>query len=175
MDNASRVTKQALHYRVAINEGIGLLITLAVTAVISILLYFLKFKAAVGIDILSFFIIFILQFISLYFISFMQYKNLKYTIGQNAISFQRGSFGIEIETIPFEKIKNSTFDQSFIQRFFSVGDITIEQDNEKYIWEDIDSQTATLISNTVSAKGDVQPITVATATAVVTPLPSTQP
>jgi uncharacterized membrane protein YdbT with pleckstrin-like domain len=97
----------------------------------------------------------------------MQYKNLKYSIGQNAISFQRGTFGVDRETIPFEKIKNSTFDQSFIQRLFSVGDITIDQDDEQYVWDSIDSVTATAISKAVSAKGDVQPITVTTANAVV--------
>jgi uncharacterized membrane protein YdbT with pleckstrin-like domain len=97
----------------------------------------------------------------------MQYKNLKYMIEQNSITFQRGAFGVERETIPFEKVKNATFDQTFVQRLFSVGDITIDQDDEKYIWENVDSQTATLISNAVSAKGDVQPITVSTANAIV--------
>jgi membrane protein YdbS with pleckstrin-like domain len=174
MDNASSVSKKALHYRVAIFESIGVIITLAFTAIVAVVLYFLKFKAAVLVDSLTFVILFVLQVITLYFMAFMQYKNLKYSIGQNAISFQRGSFGIERETIPFEKIKNSTFDQSFIQRLFSVGDITIEQESEKYTWENIDSQTATLISNTVSTKGDVQPITVATATAAITPPPPAQ-
>lgn len=167
MENETGVSKQALHYRLIINEIIGIIITFALTAFVAIILYFIKVKLAIYIDLLLFLCIFALQFITLYFLSLMQYKNLKYAIGQNSVSFTRGAFGIERETIPFEKIKNATFDQTVIQRLFSVGDITIDQDDEKYIWENIDSQTATLISNTVSAKGDVQPITVATANAIV--------
>jgi len=175
MENTTPVGKEALKYRIAINEGMGVIITLAATALVAIALYFIKLKDAVLIDLGVFFCVFLLQLIVLYLISLLEYKNLRYNIGQNAISFQRGSFGVERETIPFEKVKNSTFDQTFIQRFFSVGDITIDQDDEKYIWEDIDSHTATLISNAVSAKGDVQPITVSTAVAAVATPPSPTP
>jgi uncharacterized membrane protein YdbT with pleckstrin-like domain len=173
MENTTAVGRQALRYRIVINEGIGIIITLAATALVGIALYIIKLKDAALIDIAVFLCVFVLQLIVLYFISLMQYKNLRYNIGQNAISFQRGVFGVERETIPFEKVKNSTFDQTFIQRFFSVGDITIEQDDEEYIWENIDSNTATLISNAVSAKGDVQPITVSTAVAAVSAPPQT--
>jgi uncharacterized membrane protein YdbT with pleckstrin-like domain len=171
MENATAVGKNALQYRLIMNEVVGFTITIALTVLIGITLYLLKLKGAIFIDTATFIVVFILQFALLYFFSFMQYKNLKYTIGQNAVSFQRGTFTIERETIPFEKIKSSLFDQSFFQRLFSVGDITIEQEDEKYIWEDIDSMTANLISNAVSAKGDVQPITVATANAAVNSQP----
>ena len=174
MENATNVSKKALQYRIAINEGMGIIVTVAATALIAITLYLIKLKNAVLIDIATFIVLFIVQFIILYLLSLLQYKNLKYSIGQNAISFQRGNFSIERETIPFEKMKSSTFDQTLIQRLFSVGDITIEQDEEKYIWDDIDSETANLISNAVSAKGDVQPITVATASAIAAP-PQTPP
>lgn len=169
MENTTSVGEQALKYRIVINEILGVIITVALTAVVAILLYFIKLKDALIIDVSTFFVVFVLQLIALYLLSLLQYKNLKYSIGQNAVSFQRGAFGVERETIPFEKIKNSTFDQTFIQRLFSVGDITIDQEDEKYIWENIDTETATLISNAVSAKGDVQPITVSTANAVVNP------
>jgi uncharacterized membrane protein YdbT with pleckstrin-like domain len=172
MGNELPIGKQALRYRLVINETIGIVITIALTAFVAILLYVIKVKNATVIDSIIFLCVFVVQFVILYLFSLLQYKNLKYAIGQNSISFQRGTFGVERETIPFEKIKNSTFDQSFIQRLFSVGDITIEQDDEKYVWENIDSATASKISNTVSAKGDVQPITVATANAVVN---ATQP
>lgn len=167
MENSTPVSRNALQYRLAMNECMGVLIAFAVTALITVTLYFIKVKDAVFLDILIFLVLLIVQFILLYFVSWMQYKNLRYSIGQNAISFQRGVFGIERETIPFEKIKNSTFDQTFLQRLFSVGDITIDQDEENYTWEDIDSHTATLISDAVSAKGDVQPITVSQASAIV--------
>lgn len=169
MENPTQVGKQALQYRIAINEGMGLLITIALTALVAIALYIIKFANAALIDTITFLCIFVLQLVVLYLFSLVQYKNLTYTIGQNAVSFQRGTFSIERETVPFEKIKSSVFDQTVIQRFFSVGDITIDQEGEKYTWEDIDSNTATLISNAVSIKGDVQPITVTTATAVATP------
>jgi membrane protein YdbS with pleckstrin-like domain len=171
MENSTPVSKNALQYRLTMNECMGVIIALAVTVLIAITFYFIKLKHAVLYDVLAFLVILVLQFVILYFVSLMQYKNLRYTIGQNAISFQRGAFGIERETIPFEKIKNSTFDQTLLQRLFSVGDITIDQEEEKYIWEDIDSHTASLISDAVSAKGDVQPITVAAATAILTPPP----
>jgi len=173
MENTTPVGKEALKYRIAINEGIGVIITFAATALVAIALYVIKLNYAILIDVVVFLCIFLLQLIVLYLISLLEYKNLRYNIGQNAISFQRGTFGVERETIPFEKVKNSTFDQTFIQRFFSVGDITIDQDDEKYIWEDIDSHTATLISDAVSAKGDVQPITISTATAAVSTPPIT--
>ena len=169
MENAKQVGRQALHYRIATNEIVGIISTLALTAIIAIILFLIKLKNGVAIDVVVFMTIIVLLVVIIYFISLMQYKNLKYNLGQNAITFQRGSFSVESETIPFEKIKNSTFDQSLIQRIFSVGDITIDQEDEKYIWEDIDTATATLISNAVSAKGDVQPITVSEANAVINP------
>lgn len=169
MENETTVGKNALQYRIIINEFIGVIISIALTVFVAIVLYFIKLRYALFIDLFLFICILLLQFLILYFFSLMQYKNLKYAIGQNSVSFTRGAFGVERETIPFEKIKNATFDQTVIQRLFSVGDITIDQDDEKYIWENIDSQTAALISNTVSAKGDVQPITVATANTIVNP------
>lgn len=172
MENATNINKKALQYRIAVNEGLGITITFAATALVTITLYLIKFKNAALIDTATFIVILIVQFTILYLLSFLQYKNLKYTIGQNALSFQRGTFSIERETIPFEKVKSSSFDQTFIQRLFSVGDITIEQDGETYVWDDIDSVTANLIANAISAKGDVQPITVAAANAVVSSPPS---
>lgn len=169
MENQTNVGKQALRYRIVINEIVGVIISLALSVIIAILLYFLKVKYGLLIDMAVFVIIFLIQFIVIYVFSQMQYKNLRYVLGQNAITFQRGAFSTESETIPFEKIKNSTFDQSFIQRLFSVGDITIDQDDEKYTWENVDTQTATAISNTVSAKGDVQPITLAAANVITNP------
>jgi uncharacterized membrane protein YdbT with pleckstrin-like domain len=160
MDSATGVGKNALKYRLVIFEIIGLTISLALTAFVAIIIYFIKIKYAVFIDALLFVSVFLIQFVVIYAVSHMQYKNLKYMIEQNSISFQRGVFGVERETIPFEKIKNSTFDQTFIQRMFGVGDITIDQDDESYVWESVDSQTAMFIQNAVSAKGDVQPITV---------------
>lgn len=171
MENSTPVSRNALQYRLAMNESMGVLIAFAVTALVAVTFFFLKFKDAIILDVLIFVILLVIQFVILYFVSLMQYKNLRYSIGQNAISFQRGVFGIERETIPFEKIKNSTFDQTFLQRIFSVGDITIDQDEENYTWEDIDSHTATLISDAVSAKGDVQPITVSQASAIVNATP----
>lgn len=161
MDNATRVGKNALKYRLVTFETMGIVISLAFTAIVAIVIYFLKFKNATLIDAGLFIGVFIIQFIFIYLVSHMEYKNLQYLIEQNSITLQRGAFGVERETIPFEKIKNSTFDQTVIQRMFSVGDITIDQDDEKYIWENVDAETATRISNAVSAKGDVQPITVA--------------
>jgi membrane protein YdbS with pleckstrin-like domain len=133
MENSTPVSKNALQYRLTMNECMGVIIALAVTVLIAITFYFIKLKHAVLYDVLAFLVILVLQFVILYFVSLMQYKNLRYTIGQNAISFQRGAFGIERETIPFEKIKNSTFDQTLLQRLFSVGDITIDQEEEKYM------------------------------------------
>jgi len=167
MDNAPLVGKNALKYRLVIFELLGLTTSLAFTAIVAIILYFIKLRYAVIIDTVLFIGVFVVQFAFIYLVSHMQYKNLKYMIEQNSITFQRGAFGVERETIPFEKVKNATFDQTFIQRLFSVGDITIDQDDEKYIWENVDAQTATLVSNAVSAKGDVQPITVSQASAIV--------
>src|SRR5579862_5616559 len=109
MEKTTPVGKESLQYRIAINEGMGLLITIALTAFVAIVLYFIKFTNAVIIDIITFLCVLVLQLILLYLLSLLQYKNLKYAIGQNAISFQRGTFGVERETIPFEKVKNSTF------------------------------------------------------------------
>lgn len=169
MENSTPVSKNALQYRLVMNEFIGVIIAIAVTILVGITFYFIKLKNAILYDLVTLLVILILQFVILYLVSWMQFRNLRYTIGQNAISFQRGAFGIERETIPFEKIKNSSFDQTILQRLFSVGDITIDQEEEKYTWEDIDSHTATLISDAVSAKGDVQPITVTAANAIVNP------
>lgn len=169
MENEKQVGKEALRYRIVTNEIVGVAVSFGITGLAEILFFIIKVQNAVFYDIIIFTAAFILQFVVIYLLSLMQYKNLKYVIGQNAVSFQSGALSIERETIPFEKVKSSVFDQSLIQRLFSVGDITIDQDEEKYVWEDVDIKTATLISDAVSVKGDVQPITVSEASAVVTP------
>lgn len=168
MENASKAGIKSLQYRLFVNEGMGIMIFIAVTVIVSLVLFFLKNSGISFIVTFALLGLFVLQTIIIYFISLMQYKNLQYTIGQNAVSFQRGTFGVDKETIPFEKIKSSQYDQSFMQRLFSVGDISIEQDGETYTWENIDSKTASLITDSVSAKGDVQPIVVSAPT---TPTP----
>jgi membrane protein YdbS with pleckstrin-like domain len=159
MENASQVGINALRYRLFLYEIVGITISIILTLFLVIFLYFMKNKYALFIDAAFFVGICVVQFVIIYYISLMQYKNLKYFIGENAITFQCGTFGVYREIIPLEKIRNSTFNQSFIQRLFSVGSIMIDQSDEKYIWESIDATTANLISNIISARSDVQPIT----------------
>ena len=160
MQKKTGIRAEALRYRVATKEFAGVLVALAAGAIAYILLHFLKINTSTLYASLIFLGVLLLQFIFVYLISYLEYKNLKYLIEPNSISLQTGTFSIDTETIPFEKIKNSSYTQSLIQRIFSVGDIIIDQDDEKFIWDSIDSNTANLIMEAVSAKSNVQPITI---------------
>lgn len=160
MENKTGVAINALKYRIATKEFVGILVSLAISGISYIPLYFLKIQHSILYTVLIFVGVFLTQFILIFLLSVLEYKNLKYKIEQNSISLQTGTFSIHTETIPFEKIKNSSFDQSLSQRFFSVGDIIIDQDDEKFIWDSIDSKTADLIMESVSTKSNVQPISI---------------
>ena len=63
MENTTPVGKEALKYRIAINEGIGVIITFAATALVAIALYVIKLNYAILIDVVVFLCIFLLQLI----------------------------------------------------------------------------------------------------------------
>lgn len=165
MQNKTGINSNALHYRIFTKGVVGTLVIIAAGVLITIILNVLKLQNALTYSLLAIVGVFILQFLLVFSVSYLEYKNLKYVIEPNSISLQRGTFSIETETIPFEKIKNSSFDQTLVQRFFGVGDIIIDQDDEKFIWASIDMSTANQIMEAVSAKSNVQPITVQMASA----------
>ncbi len=160
MDNTKRVSFQAFKYRLFIKEFVGLFVTILVTILVGVIVYFLKLSNAYVYPLLTFVGLFVLQTLFVIIPTSFEFMNLRYSIEQNSISLKKGVFSVETETIPFQKIKNSSFDQSFIQRLFSVGNIIIDQDDEKFTWEGIDKQTASTIMEAVAAKSNVQPIVV---------------
>ncbi len=95
-----------------------------------------------------------------YLTAYLEYSNLKYLIEDNAILLKQGVFNVDTETIPYQKIRNASFTQNFIQRLYGVGNVIIDQDPETYIWESIDNKTAQTIIEAVSNKSNIQPIAV---------------
>ena len=88
----------------------------------------------------------------------LEANNIGYRIESNALAFRQGIFSVSKITIPFAKITNTSFDQSFFQRLFSVGDVKIDQEDSDYAWKGIDTTTANNILKTVSSKSNIQPI-----------------
>ncbi len=93
--------------------------------------------------------------------AYLEYSNLKYLIETNSLFLKEGVFSVDTETIPFEKIRNASFKQGFLQRLYGVGDVVIDQDPESYTWQGIDQKTAQVIMQAVAEKSNIQPIAVA--------------
>lgn len=160
MDNAKRVSFDSFRYRFFTREAVGLFVTVLAVLLAGITLTFLKIPNAYFYTIMVFLGFFVIQILFILLPTYLEFTNLQYVIEQNSISLKKGVFSVETETIPFQKIKNSSFDQTFVQRLFSVGNIIIDQDDEKFIWESIDKQSASVIMEAVAAKSNIQPIAV---------------
>ncbi len=160
MDKGIHVKSAAFTYRFFFREIVGALFAIAVTGGVGMLLFFLHIEGAVGYSLLLLISVFALQIILIFLISSLEYSNLIYLLEQNSLSLKKGVFSVETETIPFQKIKNASFDQSFAQRLFGVGNILIDQDTEKFIWSSIDKESADVIMEAVADKSNIQPIAV---------------
>jgi membrane protein YdbS with pleckstrin-like domain len=90
--------------------------------------------------------------------AYIEFTNLKYLIEEHALFLKEGVFEVDTETIPFQKIRNAAFYQTFLQRLYKVGDLVIDQDPETYTWSGIDTDTARIIMDAVSDKSNIQPI-----------------
>lgn len=104
-------------------------------------------------------IVFVIQIIWGTLTSLLEYKNLQYSLTSHSVNFHTGVFSLNTLSVPYSKITNANFNQSFFQRFFSVGDVTIDQEDSESTIKAIDQPTARKIMNEISSKSNIQPIT----------------
>lgn len=162
MNTQESVGHQALKYRIVVKESAGIILTILLTFVSGIALTSYNFgNTALFIGII-FLIVFILQFLLIVIPAYLEYYNLRYTISQDSITLQRGVFTVEIKTIPFQKIVNAGFTQTVLQRLFMVGSVTLDQENERFLWESVDAKTAVIVLDLVAQKSNIQPIKITT-------------
>jgi uncharacterized membrane protein YdbT with pleckstrin-like domain len=90
--------------------------------------------------------------------TYLEYIHLGYKLDSNSVNLRKGMFSVSTTSIPFAKITNVTLDQSFIQRLFSVGNITIDQEDSENYWGEVDLETANKILKTIASKSNIQPV-----------------
>lgn len=162
MNTQESVGPQALKYRIVVKESAGIILTILLTIVSGIALTSFNFGNNALFIVVIFLAVFILQFFLIVIPAYLEYYNLRYTVAQDSITMQRGVFTIETKTIPFQKIVNAGITQTVLQRFFMVGTIALDQENERFVWESIDTKTADIVLNLVAQKSNIQPIKITT-------------
>lgn len=88
----------------------------------------------------------------------LEYLHLRYKIADHSASFRMGMFSVDTATVPYSKITNASYYQSFLARFFSVGDINIDQEDSSYSFKGVDRKIADEVLDVVAKKSNIQPI-----------------
>ncbi|MGH7245809.1 MAG: PH domain-containing protein, partial [Candidatus Levyibacteriota bacterium] len=161
MQNTKKISTHAFAYRFFIEEALGFFLFVIITITFGFGMTYVKGLPFIALIPTVLFLLFLVQLVVIFLLAWVAYSNVQYAIVQNSLTLTKGLFSIQTETIPFQKIKNASFQQSLLQRFFSVGNIIIDQETEKFIWESVDTKTATIIMTAVSERSNVQPIAVA--------------
>lgn len=158
MDNYSKVNQQAFTYRFVNKIFVSIIGSLFLSPILGVVIGSVSNSLSTITFAFAFVIVFVLFLLFEGFLISLEAKNLGYKIEDNALLFRQGVFNISKITIPFARITNSSFDQSLFQRMFSVGNITIDQEDSSFVWKGIDGLTADSILKAVSTKSNIQPI-----------------
>lgn len=89
---------------------------------------------------------------------FLEYANSGFMIDENSVSLKQGMFSLERVAVPFPKITNTSFKQSFFQRLFSVGDLEIDQEDATVSLDSIDNKSAEEIMGSIKEKSHIQTV-----------------
>lgn len=100
----------------------------------------------------------ILQIIWTIFTAWLEYNNLGFAFDEKGLQFKEGTFSLHTQTIPYSKISNASFTQSFFQRMFNVGNVVIDQEDSQSIFDHLDRTSAESILQAVSEHSNVQPV-----------------
>lgn len=160
MNNFSHVGKGALSYRLLPRILGAIFFTFIVAALVISALIFLHQTTYLTLVSMVIAIAFVVIILFVYIVAYLEYSNLQYLIEQNSLYLKEGVLSVDTETIPFQKIRNASFTQNFLQRLYGVGNVIIDQDPETYTWESIDQKTAQTILEAVSERSNIQPIAV---------------
>jgi uncharacterized membrane protein YdbT with pleckstrin-like domain len=160
MKDFQSVKKSSLYVRFVPQIAVMFLNTIILAAVLVGLLIYFKYTDFLAIALTIEFVLFIIISLVIYVSARLEYSNLQYLIEEDALFLKEGVLKVDTETIPFQKIRNASFLQSFTQRIFNVGDLVIDQEPESYTWGGVDLETARIILDAVAEKSNIQPITV---------------
>jgi membrane protein YdbS with pleckstrin-like domain len=160
MNDYQSVNKASLYYRLMPRLLISAFMTVLIILVISFGLGYFHLDKYLPYTILLGLLIFAILGLITLVTAYLEYSNLKYLIEEHALFLKEGVFEVDTETIPFQKIRNACFYQNILQRLYKVGDLVIDQDPETYTWVGIDTKTAGIILDSVSARSNIQPISV---------------
>lgn len=160
VDNFQHIGKDSFRFRFLPHIFVTLSILLVLSLVLSFGFSWVKHPEFIPFLLLLLGGVFLLVCLVTYIAATVAYSNLTYLIEENSLFLKEGVFTVDTETIPFQKIRNASFTQKFLQRIYHVGDIIIDQDPEQYVWKSIDEKTARLILDAVAAKSNIQPIVV---------------
>ncbi len=156
MDDFQKVKINSLYYRLVKNffQALGTSLVLAVVFGIlpaigaqSITLFF----GILGTILLIVYVLGILK-------ALLEYVNLKYKVEEQSLSFRSGLLSVSTTNIPYSKITNVSFDQSFLERIFSVGDVNIDEEDSGVGLAGVDSKIGDIILDAIAKKSNIQPI-----------------
>lgn len=154
MDDFKDVDVDSLHYRLA-NSFFGAFISSTVLT-----LMFGTWWAVAANSWTAFFTIYGTLF-SLAFLygagkGYLEYIHLKYKLSAQSVGFRSGMLSVNT-TIPYSKITNASYSQSFFARMFSVGNINIDQEDSSFSFEGIGSRIADEVLDEISKKSNIHP------------------
>ena len=92
------------------------------------------------------------------FTAWLEYTNLGFAFDEKGLQFKEGTFSLHTQTIPYSKISNASFTQSFFQRMFDVGNVVIDQEDSQSIFDHLDRTSAESILQAVSDHSNVQTV-----------------
>lgn len=147
--NYSKIGTHTLIYLLVKSIFVALLMTILIGGIIGIA------TSQLALSLIGTFILLMILFVLK---DLLLFNSLGYKIESNSLSLKKGLLSIKTETIPFSKVINVSFEQSLLQRLFSVGDILIAQDDNQYKWDGIDKMTADKVVEEISSKSNIQPI-----------------
>jgi membrane protein YdbS with pleckstrin-like domain len=160
MENYQSVNRASLYYRLVPRLVFSIFIAILIMVAFSFVFSYFHLSHypaySIGLGLLVFVVLGSITYVTAY----LEYNNLKYLIEEHALFLKEGVFEVDTETIPFQKIRNASYLQNVLQRIYNVGDLVIDQDPETYTWMGIDAKTAGTILDAVSARSNIQPISV---------------
>lgn len=159
MNSFSKASSSALTYRIVSHVLFSpLWFLLYLTVIGSILLIVATITQSNQFPWMWLVLLLLLQVVWTIFTAWLEYNNLGYAFDEKGLQFKEGTFSLHTQTIPYSKISNASFTQSFFQRMFNVGNVVIDQEDSQSIFDHLDRTSAESILQAVTEHSNVQTV-----------------
>lgn len=155
MNDYSKTSTTALTYRI-ITKGLAAIVLFILVSILIFMIYSLGIVTE-----FPWHLVLILAAVPaawLMLTAWLDWSNMGYTFDDKSLILKEGTFSLQTQTIPFYKISNASFNQTFFQRFFNVGDVIIDQEDSQSDLKGVDRATAEIIIQAVSEHSNIQTV-----------------